>query len=174
MRWRGDSIPRDSVAIDERTEVGDCLGPDPKDENRYIPQECDKADATVEIIGTEARLLSASPKCPPGTDALVDAKQGIVLEGEIVGPPETWCLRNLQPPHPGDLGMGGGQLLPEECFSLSSAGEIIEIPCAEAGEGGTQYRLLDIVRFSSECPPGTTEELELTTVPPEVLCGATL
>lgn len=170
----GEETPEDSVEIEELSEVGDCLGPDPRDGSRYLPLACDEAQATVEIISMESTpLLDTEQACPPGTDALLDARQGTVFEGDIMGLPETWCLRNLTPPHPGDPGMGGGEFMPDDCFNLAATGNISEAACASGGNPAAQYRLFAVVPLGEDCPEGTTEPIELAaSLPPEVLCAA--
>lgn len=174
----GAETPEGGVEIDEFSEVGDCLGPDPAHVDRFVSRDCDDADATVEIIEMKATRIvpTIEASCPPGTDLLLDAKQGPLHEGQILGLPETWCLRNLEPPHPGDLGMGGGELLAEDCFTVAGTGEIDEIPCDGPATAGTQYRLLAIVGSVHECPAGTTDPLDITgdLLTPEVLCGTAL
>lgn len=163
--------PADAVEIEELSEVGDCLGPDPEDVNRFLPQDCEGPNATVEILAMESTV--PEPECPPGTDVLIDARQGSVFEGSIVGLPEAWCLRNLEPPHPGDAGMGGGQLLVGDCLYVSASSEVIEVACDGNGTATPENRVLAIVESTEECPPGTTEPIELTSsLPPEVLCSA--
>lgn len=163
--------PRDAVEIQELSEVGDCLGPDPEDANRFIPQDCDGPNATVEILAMESTV--PEPECPPGTDAMIDARQGSVFEGSIMGLPEAWCLRNLEPPHPGDAGMGGGQLLAGDCFYVAATSEIIEAACDGSGSAKPENRLLAVVESTAECPEGTAEPIEVTNaLPPKVLCSA--
>lgn len=164
--------PEDSVQIDELSEIGDCFGVDPEDLNRLVPEDCDDPAATVEILSMEL-MVASEPECPPGTDVLIEAQQGSVFEGTIVGLPETWCLRNLEPPHPGDLGMGGGQLLAGDCFYVSAGNEIIEVACDGSGTGMPENRLLAVVESTGECPAETTDPIELTSfLPPKVLCSA--
>lgn len=103
---------------------------------------------------------------------LIDARQGVVFEGRITGMPETWCLRNLQPPHPGDPGVGGGQLLVGDCFNIAAGGEIGEVACDGSGTAAPENRLLAVTATTAECPPETTEPIEvITALPPEVLCS---
>lgn len=162
--------PEDTVQIDELSEVGDCLGPDPADPNRFVPQGCEDPKATVEILAMESTL---EPECPPGTDVLIEAQQGSVFEGDIMGLPQTWCLRNLEPPHPGDVGAGGGQFLVGDCFYVSAGSEIVEVACDGSGTAAPEKRLLAIVGSTAECPAETTDPIELTSsLPPEVLCSA--
>lgn len=172
---QGEDVPEGATAIDEFTEVGDCLGPDPKNAELFIPRDCDDPQATVSLIATDSAIIPAQSECPVGTDALVEARQGLVSDNEIVGLPEVWCLRNIAPPHPGDAGMGGGQLLAGDCFDIGGSGDIAEVPCDSGGAAGGEYRLLEPVEgAASDCPPGTTDPIELSAAfPPQVLCATT-
>jgi hypothetical protein len=166
--------PEDTIQIDELSEIGDCLGPDSEDPSGFVPEDCEDPAATVEILAMEL-MAGSEPECPPGTDVLIEAQQGSVFEGTIMGLPETWCLRNLEPPHPGDLGMGGGQLLAGDCFYVSAGNEIVEVACDGRGTATPENRLLAVVESTAECPPETTDPIELSSLfPPEVLCSVAL
>jgi hypothetical protein len=172
---RGEDVPEGATAIDEFTEVGDCLGPDPENGQLFVPRDCDDAQSSVSLIATDSAIIASQSECPVGTDAMVEAREGLVSDNEIVGIPEIWCLRNLQPPHPGDGGMGGGQLHPGDCFDIGGAGGITEMPCDGGGASGPEYRLLERVEGdASDCPAGATDPIELSAAfPPQVLCATT-
>lgn len=54
----GGDLSEDTVQIDELSEVGDCLGPDPQGTDRFVPQPCEDPTATVEILAMD------TPRCP--------------------------------------------------------------------------------------------------------------
>jgi hypothetical protein len=178
---RGD--PRDAQRIDEYSQVGDCLRPDPTDPGSYRQAGCDDDGATVEIVAQVNADGPASPVCPEGTDLVVDGLQGPIVDGDITGVAQTWCLRNLRPPHPGDPGMGGGELVVGDCFDVRPTGTVAEAACAApagdgdegpAGDGDAvvpRHRLVARAATASECPDATVEPIELNSTPAEVLCA---
>jgi hypothetical protein len=167
-----EQLPRDAQPAAEPTEVGDCLGRDPRRAGGYTPRRCDDAESTHEILAMVTDLGRADrPLCPPGTDELLPAEQGPVVDGDIASLPQTWCLRSLEPPHPGDPGMGGGELVEQDCI-VDAAGAIDEVPCDGRGPAPPQHRLVGVVEVAEACPPGTVEPVELDVTPPQVLCTA--
>lgn len=169
----GQDTPPGAEAIQDYSEVGDCLRPDPATLDGFIQADCDNAGATVEIVEmVRTAGAEAPPVCPPGTDLLVDGEQGPVVDGDIAAVPETWCLRNLEPPHPGDPGQGGGELVPDDCFAIAADGEITEVACDGGGRTQPEHRLLAIEETEEGCPAGTADPIELNSYPPRVLCAA--
>jgi hypothetical protein len=114
----------------------------------------------------------SSPVCPVGTDLLVDGEQGPVVDGDIAAVPQTWCLRNLEGPHPGDPGEGGGELVPRDCFAVDAAGEVSEAACDGRGRTTPERRLLAIEETVDDCPAAATDQIELNSHPPRVLCAS--
>ncbi|MCZ9346123.1 hypothetical protein NGM37_51245, partial [Streptomyces sp. TRM76130] len=56
------------------------------------------------------------------------------------------CMRNLQPPHPGDPGSGGGpRTIVGDCVYEAGDGQVRETPCAGTGERAPQYKVVDAV-----------------------------
>jgi hypothetical protein len=167
-----EEAPQGTRQVDEFSEVGDCLGPDPERSGSYTQCDCDDPEATGEIIEMVTDVgPSAPPLCPPRTDELVDAEQGPVVDGDVASLPQTWCLRNLDPPHPGDPGAGGGELLEQDCFTVAESGAIQEVACDGSGPAPPQHRLVGISETVDGCPPVTAEPVELASVPPQVLCA---
>jgi hypothetical protein len=167
----GDEGPAGSEAVDAPSEAGDCLRPDAERAGGFLQAACDAADASVEVtavVPADDDAATPGPACPGGTDVVVDARQGPVRDGEIEGPALVWCLRNLDGPHPGDPGQGGGEVVPEDCFRLEDDGAVQEVRC-----GGAPYRVLAWASRTEDCPPETAEPIELATTPPEVVCAAT-
>ncbi|WP_344942192.1 LppU/SCO3897 family protein [Actinomadura miaoliensis] len=69
------------------------------------------------------------------------------------------CVRNLKGPHPGDPGMGGGQLGPGDCISNSIAFNR-EVPCSSADWYG---KVIARVATEAQCPaPRTMETAKFT------------
>ncbi|MFD7262150.1 hypothetical protein [Streptomyces sp. NPDC059874] len=162
--------PESSSDTSSSWKVGDCGGPDPKNQpDGYRPQKCTDAGATFKAIDIkEASILPGSIQCPAGTDLMIEVSISY-NGGKSSGiPTNTVCGRNLSGEHPGDAGAGGGQLVKGDCVSDQAQ----EIPCAGRGKG--TYKVLGLVKTKSECPAGTTEPMQLTMAvgrPYDVICG---
>ncbi|MEV7524890.1 hypothetical protein [Streptomyces sp. NPDC091371] len=160
--------PESSSDTSSAWKVGDCGGPDPKNQpDGYRAQKCDAAGATFKAIDIkDASLFPGSIQCPAGTDLMIEVSISY-NGGKSSGiPTNTVCGRNLSGDHPGDAGAGGGQLVQGDCVTDQAQ----EVPCAG---GGKSYKVLGLVKTKSECPSGTTEPMELTIAvgrPYNVIC----
>jgi hypothetical protein len=170
--------PAGSEKVVRPSAVGDCLRPDPDRAGGFLQADCEGAGATVEIVDVVGERGSGA-RCPAGTDALADAAAGPVSGGKIEGTAAVWCLRNLEAPHPGDPGMGGGELAPGDCFVLAEEAaegrgpEVTEVPCAGGGEA-PEFRLVASATRSEDCPASGAEPIELSRPRLTVLCAEAL
>ncbi|WP_369695868.1 hypothetical protein [Streptomyces abyssomicinicus] len=152
-------------------EKGDCGGPDPeKGSDSYTMFDCDESGATFKALEImDGSIMPESIQCPAGTDLIIEVSisyGGSDAAGGI--PSETVCGRNLSDDHPGDAGAGGGQLVEGDCVDNQAQ----EIACS--GAGGTDYKVLGLVKTKDKCPAGTTEPMELMFAigrPYDVICG---
>jgi hypothetical protein len=177
--------PAGSEKVLAPSAVGDCLRPDPDRAGGFLQARCGADEATVEIVDVASRR-GAGPHCPDGTDVLADATAGRVSGGRIDGAVSLWCLRNLAAPHPGDPGMGGGELTVGDCFTLGTAppddggpspdaapdgdgGAVQEVPCGPTYPGA--YRLAATTARTEDCPATGTEPIELAKPRLTVLCA---
>jgi hypothetical protein len=175
----GDDPPAGSQKVEVASAVGDCLRPDPAREGGFVQARCG-GDATVEITDIVERSGSG-PYCPAGTDVVADGAQGTLSGGRIDGPVSVWCLRNLAPPHPGDPGMGGGELVADDCFVMGEPGgadtdqgaAVTEVACT-GGATAPQYRLQTTASRTEDCPAERSTPIELTAPRRLVLCGDAL
>lgn len=133
--------------------VDSCAGPDPTAESTgaptdtYRPLSCDDPEATVTVLVIQDAVSVAQMHCPAGTDVVFQK------DGQAGGNTQAVCARNLSDDHPGDPGMGGGQLLVSDCVN----GDGAEVPCSEGGARKvTGLRVGD-----AACPDGTADQLEL-------------
>jgi hypothetical protein len=130
--------------------VESCAGPDPAAEagtNTYRPLPCDDPEATVTVLDIQDAVSVAQLHCPDGTDVVFQK------EGHAGGTTQGVCARNLSDDHPGDPGMGGGQLLTGDCVSEDGK----EVPCSSDGA----REVTGLMVGGSKCPEGTKDELEL-------------
>ncbi|MFE9370136.1 hypothetical protein ACFYM2_10240 [Streptomyces sp. NPDC006711] len=153
--------------------VGDCGGPDPDDRpNGYTAFDCGASGATFTALDVQAAsFMPDAIQCPAGTDLIIQVSISYGSKKSSGGgiPSKTVCGRNLSSSHPGDPGAGGGQLVKDDCVTSTAK----EVPCASSGSGA--YKVLALVKETSQCPSGTTEPMRLTMAigrPYDVICAA--
>ena len=137
--------------------VDACAGPEPtsgevgmpKDAGSvdYRPLTCDDPAATVTVLDIQDAVQVGQVHCPAGTD-LVFQKVG-----QAGGRTQAVCARNLSDDHPGDPGMGGGQLMAGDC--VDDAGT--ELACSSDGA----RTVLVLVIGGDDCPEGTDDQIDL-------------
>ena len=137
-------------------EIDDCAGPDPsRGADAYRQFDCDEDGATVKVIALQpASFGITEPDCPSGTDEIITVETTYSESSTSGIPSQTLCVRNLTGDHPGDPGMGGGQLKEQDCISADES--IAEIPC-----GPGALKVLAFANSTTECPPETTDPIEL-------------
>lgn len=133
--------------------VDACAGPDPTAADAgaatdtYRPLACDDAEATVTVLDIQDAVSVGQAHCPTGTDVIFQK------DGQAGGVTQAVCARNLSDDHPGDPGMGGGQLVSGDCVD----GDGRETKC---GEDGTR-EVVGLTIGGSKCPEGTADKIEL-------------
>ncbi|WP_129784172.1 hypothetical protein [Promicromonospora panici] len=133
--------------------VDSCAGPDPSAEDidaatdTYRPLSCDDPEATVTVLDIQDAVSVAQVHCPAGTDIVFQKS------GQAGGDTQAVCARNLSDDHPGDPGMGGGQLVTGDCVN----GDGGEVTCSEDGA----RKVTGLMVGGAECPDGTVDQLEL-------------
>ncbi|MFJ1589918.1 hypothetical protein ACIOD0_06640 [Kitasatospora albolonga] len=130
----------------------DCSSRGP--EIREVSCRSEKAQATV--LARHLGSAASGPLCPPATDFVLHISEtGEGARSRLTS--GYACMRNLEPPHPGDPGQGGGPLtVVGDCVTASRAGEVRETACDGSGEGAPRYRVASAVQRREECP-GTTD-----------------
>ncbi|MDT0492628.1 hypothetical protein RM717_19165 [Streptomyces griseus] len=130
----------------------DCSSRGP--EIREVSCRSEKAQATV--LARHLGSAASGPLCPPATDFVLHISEtGEGARSRLTS--GYACMRNLEPPHPGDPGQGGGPLtVVGDCVTASRAGEVRETACDGSGERAPQYRVTSAVQRREECP-GTTD-----------------
>ncbi|MEV7112823.1 hypothetical protein [Streptomyces anulatus] len=131
---------------------GDCSSRGP--EIREVFCRSEKAAATV--LARHLGTPSSGPPCPDATDFVLHVSEtGTGARSRLTT--GYACMRNLEPPHPGDPGRGGGPLtVVGDCVTASRAGEVTETACADTGGRAPRYRVESAVRQRAQCP-GTTD-----------------
>ncbi|MEU4364402.1 hypothetical protein [Promicromonospora sp. NPDC023987] len=133
--------------------VDACAGPDPSAEDTgaatdtYRPLACDDAAATVTVLDIQDAVSVGQAHCPTGTDVVFQK------DGQAGGVTQAVCARNLSDDHPGDPGMGGGQLVTGDCVTEEGRE-------AKCGSKGTR-EVVGLTIGGSKCPDGTADRIEL-------------
>lgn len=133
--------------------VDGCAGPDTAPEDAgsetadYHPLTCDDPDATVTVLDIQDAVQVGQVHCPAGTDVIFQK------EGQAGGRTQAVCARNLSDDHPGDPGMGGGQLMVGDC--VDDAGR--ELTCSSDGT----REVVALLIGGDECPEGAADQIDL-------------
>ncbi|MDQ3988527.1 MAG: hypothetical protein M3291_04905 [Actinomycetota bacterium] len=174
----GDPTPTETTAAaGGEWKVGSCATPNPeRPPDGYKVIDCDDGAATVEVLAITDAAILGEPECPSGTDIIIEIETFFGTDDQPGSglPTNTACMRNLSGDHPGDPGMGGGQLLTGDCIALPG-GNIEETRCDGAGQSPPEYRVAALVDNTTLCPPETTDPIELAPSfgqrPYNVICG---
>ncbi|MFR0352737.1 LppU/SCO3897 family protein [Streptomyces sediminimaris] len=122
-----------------------------------VPCTSERAAARVvaRFDGTEAD----GPRCPATTDFVLRISAQNPSSGENGDAPVPQgyaCMRNLEPPHPGDPGGGGGpRTIVGDCVYGSGSGQVRETACDGSGTRKPQYQVVSAVARRTLCPAGT-------------------
>ncbi|BEL02612.1 hypothetical protein Q0Z83_008030 [Actinoplanes sichuanensis] len=116
----------------------------------WVKVACTDPDAQASVTKVSHaegnQRFTLKPDCPPGTD------QAVSLPGPSS---QTYvCARNLNPPHPGDPGMGGGILEVGDCLH-GDGKNVGEVPCDGSGDT-PNYKIFQI--SGTGCPVARTDE----------------
>ncbi|MGW7362368.1 hypothetical protein ACWGI8_02835 [Streptomyces sp. NPDC054841] len=130
---------------------------------REVPCTSEKAAARV-ITRYEGRP-SAGPACPAATDFVLhisESRPALDEDGDGAVPQGYACMRNLEPPHPGDPGGGGGpHTVVGDCVSTSRKGQVKESACDGSGEQRPEFEVASAVDERAQCPPSTDLYVQL-------------
>ncbi|WP_078843102.1 hypothetical protein [Streptomyces albus] len=101
------------------------------------------------------------PVCPARTDFLLHITEHPDGIGDSGGSGSAArrgyaCMRNLEPPHPGDPGGGGGpRTIAGDCVRLTRKNEVRETSCAESAVPAPEFKVTKAVAKRSSCPRST-------------------
>lgn len=116
---------------------------------------CRSEKAAARVLARHLGAPSSGPLCPPATDFVLHVSETGERAGSRLSTGYA-CMRNLEPPHLGDPGRGGGPLtVVGDCVTASRAGEVTETACADAGGRAPRYRVESAVRRREQCPDTT-------------------
>ncbi|WP_435861419.1 hypothetical protein [Streptomyces tauricus] len=119
-----------------------------------VPCTSERAAARV-IARYDGRAGEGQP-CPATTDFVLhisEQKPSADEDGDGAVPQGYACMRNLEPPHPGDPGGGGGpRTIVGDCVYSAGAGEVRETACDSTAEKNPEYKVTEAVERRSDCP----------------------
>jgi hypothetical protein len=134
---------------------GDCVRIDAAGDPKRT--SCTSSAATAIIlsvddnVGALFQTETGGVNCPDDADSF-----------KVLARLQTACLRNLDSPHPGDVGEGGGVLRKNDCIKNGS-----EVPCRTSDIYAT---VTDRVADPSRCPDGTLEFVKLSSAARSIAC----
>ncbi|WP_069172960.1 hypothetical protein [Streptomyces griseus] len=148
--------------------TGDCAGPDTStSKDGYQALDCDDPKATIKALQVkDGEIFAGAVECPAGTDEIISVKVSYGGDASVGLPSRTICGRNLSDEHPGDAGMGGGQLVVGDCVDDQAK----EVACASGGS-----KVLALAKTAEECPAAADEPIELFPSPGrpyDAICAA--
>ncbi|MFD9910937.1 hypothetical protein [Streptomyces sp. NPDC059063] len=110
---------------------------------------CTSERAAARVVARYDGRDTGGPACPARTDFVLHISDDDVERGYA-------CMRNLEPPHPGDPGEGGGpRTLVGDCVYGAGRGEVRETACDGSGRRRPEYRVVRAVAERAQCAAGT-------------------
>ncbi|MEU6649171.1 hypothetical protein ABZ904_06905 [Streptomyces sp. NPDC046900] len=124
---------------------------------------CTSERAAARVIARYDGPMEQGPPCAATTDFVLNISKSTPAPdtGEAV-PQGYACMRNLEPPHPGDPGGGGGPLtIVGDCVYGAGGGEVRETACDGGGAHAPEYKVTSAVAQRSQCPASTALYVQL-------------
>ncbi|MEU6280036.1 hypothetical protein [Streptomyces sp. NPDC047028] len=122
---------------------------------------CAGERAAARVVARYDGTTSDGPRCPPTTDFVLHI--GAQRTSGTAGIPQGYaCMRNLEPPHPGDPGRGGGpRTIAGDCVYGAGRGAVRETACDGSGHHRPQYKVTTATTTRARCPASTVLYVEL-------------
>lgn len=138
------------LAVDECSSRG-------RDTFTEVP--CRSERAVARVTARYDGKVTDGPTCPARTDFVLHISEGrpslVGNDGTDAGeiPQGYACMRNLEPPHPGDPGGGGGpRTIVGDCVYAAGRGQVRETACDGSGKEKPQYRVAAAAADRAKCP----------------------
>ena len=126
---------------------------------------CTSERAAARVVARYDGSVADGPPCPATTDFVLHISEQSRLsdeDGDGAVPQGYACMRNLEPPHPGDPGGGGGpRTIVGDCVYGSGDGQVRETACDGKGARKPQYKVVKAVATRSRCPLSTALYVQL-------------
>ncbi|MFI7316041.1 hypothetical protein [Streptomyces venezuelae] len=120
---------------------------------------CGSERAAARVIARYDGKVKEGPACPARTDFVLhvsESRPAVDEDGDGEVPQGYACMRNLEAPHPGDPGRGGGpRTVVGDCVYGAGRGEVRETACDGSGERAPEYQVSSAVRERAGCPTAT-------------------
>ncbi|GAA2661866.1 hypothetical protein GCM10010307_80440 [Streptomyces vastus] len=120
---------------------------------------CGSERAAARVVARHDGKVSEGPACPATTDFVLhisEQKPSAGEDGDGAVPQGYACMRNLENPHPGDPGGGGGpRTIVGDCVYSAGEGEVRETACDGKGEKSPEYKVTSAVEKRTQCPAST-------------------
>lgn len=120
---------------------------------------CSGERAAARVVARHDGTVADGPSCPATTDFVLHISEQAAAfdeDGDGTVPQGYACMRNLEPPHPGDPGGGGGpHTIVGDCVYGSGTGQVRETACDGSGARKPQYKVVKAVDARVECPAST-------------------
>ncbi|MEU4498728.1 hypothetical protein AB0F96_36130 [Streptomyces sp. NPDC023998] len=120
---------------------------------------CTSEKAVARVTARYGGQPAGGPGCPTTTDFVlhISASRPATDEhGDGEAGRGYACMRNLEPPHPGDPGGGGGpHTIVGDCVYSASKGQVKETACDGSGERAPEFTVASAVTSRAQCPPST-------------------
>lgn len=125
---------------------------------------CTSERAAARVIARYDGDVSGGPACPATTDFVlhIGAQESSGPGGDVAVAKGYACMRDLEPPHPGDPGGGGGpRTIVGDCVYGSGSGQVRETACDGSGQRKPQYKVVKAVLRRASCPASTALYVQL-------------
>ncbi|MEU9453658.1 hypothetical protein [Streptomyces sp. NPDC048277] len=125
---------------------------------------CTSERAAARVVARYDGGIADGPPCPGTTDFVlhISAQRTGGEAGAVTIPQGYACMRNLEPPHPGDPGGGGGpRTIVGDCVYGSGHGQVRETACDGSGKRKPQYKVVRAATSRTDCPASTTLYVQL-------------
>ncbi|AZM53378.1 hypothetical protein DMA15_12960 [Streptomyces sp. WAC 01529] len=120
---------------------------------------CTSERAAARVVARHGGKAGRGPTCPARTDFVLhlsESRPAVDEDGDGAVPRGYACMRNLEPPHPGDPGGGGGpRTLVGDCVYGAGRGEVRETACDGSGRREPEFRVESAVRSRDACGAST-------------------
>ncbi|AWT47605.1 MULTISPECIES: hypothetical protein [Streptomyces] len=126
---------------------------------------CGGERAAARVVARYDGAAAGGPPCPATTDFVLHiSAQDVSFDEDGDGriPRGYACMRNLQAPHPGDPGGGGGpRTIVGDCVYGTGGGQVRETACDGSGKRKPQFKVVRAVDTRAKCPASTALYVQL-------------
>ncbi|MFI6087281.1 hypothetical protein [Streptomyces sp. NPDC051218] len=125
----------------------------------FTEVSCTSERAAARVIARYDGKVTEGPSCPARTDFVLhisENRPAVDEDGNGAVPRGYACMRNLELPHPGDPGGGGGpRTVVGDCVYEAGEGEVRETACDGSGAKAPEYRVTSAAPARDACPAAT-------------------